>query len=71
LPDGRIGKTIVDWDRGVTTAFDLGADPGETRPIHGPGEEWAALRPDRPEGAPAPSLDPDAARRLRALGYVH
>ena len=71
LPDGRIGKTLTDWDREETVAFDLTADPGETRPGPASGTEWAGLRPAGPDRGPEASLDPEVERRLRALGYVH
>lgn len=71
LPDGRIGKTIVDWERGVRLAYDLTADPGETRSMDATGSEWAQLAPPPPDSTEAQPLDPDVARRLKALGYVH
>ncbi|MFN8176565.1 MAG: sulfatase [bacterium] len=71
LPDGRIGKTMIDWERGERVAFDLAADPGETRPADASGSAWAVLEPPAPDAASAEELDPEVARRLKSLGYVH
>jgi hypothetical protein len=71
LPDGRIGKTMVDWERGIRLAFDLTVDPGETHAVDAAGSEWALLAPPPPDSTAADSLDPDVVRRLKALGYVH
>jgi hypothetical protein len=71
LADGRLGKLFVDWDTGTELAWDLDADPGETRPSV-PGPEWDSLREALPglDSADRPALDPETERRLRALGYV-
>jgi hypothetical protein len=62
---------MIDWERGERVAFDLAADPGETHPVDGSGSAWAVLEPPAPDAASAETLDPEVARRLRSLGYVH
>jgi len=65
-------KAEVVWATGEERAFDLRADPGESRPR--PVDEIA---PDlrqfltAPGRAASEALDPEVVRRLRALGYLH
>lgn len=70
--DGVLVKLLVDLESGEERAYDLDADPGETRPF-APGVGFEELRAALPRavGEELPGLDPETERRLRALGYLH
>jgi hypothetical protein len=71
VPVGR--KLIVNFATGETQAYDLAADPGETRPLDSSGPDWADMRAmiPAPDSTTASKIDPEVKRRLESLGYVH
>ncbi len=71
--DGGTGKLFVNRETGSRIGFDLTHDPGERQPVEPTGPEWEGLSAALPRGEPPrhSEPDPEAVRRLRALGYAH
>jgi hypothetical protein len=66
-------KMIVNLSTGEETAFDLAKDPGESDLIDASGLEWNDIRWRLTDldTLTAAKIDPEVARQLKSLGYIH